>query len=482
MLRPASIVAFLVAAACASSCNWLPTQPYEWFCCSSPESCAVMGEATVRPCTHPDRPFCTDDDLTHGQRFTCIADPLAQACSDPLACPAERPYCVDQRCAECRDDFDCDLGAPVCGADSGLCRACQDDRDCSGRPEATRCLVAEGACIQCLGPEECGAEAPFCDRHVCRGCRADTECASDVCDDGSGRCFDEDRVIYLAENGQTTGTCTRAAPCNSFALGLAQVTSSRDVIKAAPGTYHGPILISGQTVTIRALGATLRPLTFDQDIVTVTGGADVTIVGPRITGAGGTARPVGVKCDGATSTLRLHRSHVVDNSGGVRIAGCQYALVNNIIAGNGAASSVFGGVYISEIATGGLHQFEFNTVSRNVGTEGAITGVACATITTQLSFSSSIVYGNQVSGAGTQVGGDDDCRWTYSIVGPQGIAGDTNLASDPLFVNPGGGDFHIRTNSPAKNTADPAATIRIDIDGDRRPQGPYADRGADEVP
>jgi hypothetical protein len=36
-------------------------------------------------------------------------------------------------------------------------------------------------------------------------------------------------------------------------------------------------------------------------------------------------------------------------------------------------------------------------------------------------------------------------------------------------------------NSPAKDAADPSASLVSDIDGDSRPQGPRRDMGADEV-
>ena len=49
-------------------------------------------------------------------------------------------------------------------------------------------------------------------------------------------------------------------------------------------------------------------------------------------------------------------------------------------------------------------------------------------------------------------------------------------AQDPLFV--GGGDYHIKTGSPAIDQANAAYAPGNDIDGDSRPQGSADDMGA----
>src|SRR5262249_34465824 len=158
--------------------------------------------------------------------------------------------------------------------------------------------------------------------------------------------------------GAGSGTCTRAQPCNSFALGLAQVSGQRSIIKAVPGTYSGPVTVDGKTVLIYADGATA------QGVVTVTNSADATIEGLTVTGVSGTS--IAVTCDGSGSTIRLRRSTVINNmgGGGISITDCQYSLINNVIAVNGNGSSTFGGVRL--IGGGTLHDFLFNTVAGNV--------------------------------------------------------------------------------------------------------------------
>jgi hypothetical protein len=59
----------------------------------------------------------------------------------------------------------------------------------------------------------------------------------------------------------------------------------------------------------------------------------------------------------------------------------------------------------------------------------------------------------------------------------------SNIKQDPLFVNPGGGNYHLRPNSPCINTGDPnyiAGPDDTDIDGEPRVMGGRVDMGVDE--
>lgn len=481
-VRHVPLALAVITVALLAACEKRPDR----FCCTSADSCAEFPGQEITPCTDPAKPYC-DDTGEYGPRHDCIPDPMATACEGPADCtnPA-RPYCVNEACVACRGpgNEDCEPAAPVCSEDTHLCGACSGDPDCADRADTPRCLVASGACVACLDGGDCANPTPVCETatNECRSCEAHAECGSEVCNRESGACLAEADVIYLSPTGQASGTCTRTSPCNSFALGLAQVTGSRNTIKAAPGTYTGQIVIDGVTVTVFADGASITPGGLLAELVVVTNGADASIEGATIDGAGGSTNQIGVSCR-LSSTLRLKRSTVVRNGGGgVSVSACQYSIVNNIIALNGGTTSTFGGMQIGNIAVAGSHEFQFNTITANTGATNATTGVECASILIPLAFTNSIIYGNGVAtGTPIQAGGDSDCSWSYSNIGPQAVAGTGNINSAPTFVNPASRNFRLLAGSAGIDVADPAATLANDIDLDDRPCGGGRDMGADEV-
>ena len=71
----------------------------------------------------------------------------------------------------------------------------------------------------------------------------------------------------------------------------------------------------------------------------------------------------------------------------------------------------------------------------------------------------------------------------YSCIQGWISGGVENISDDPLFVNPGGGNFHLMSGSPCINNAFPYYLIGdmiVDMDGQCRIQGAAPDRGSDE--
>lgn len=188
----------------------------------------------------------------------------------------------------------------------------------------------------------------------------------------------------------------------------------------------------------------------------------------------------GISASGGT--LTVSRSTISGNSGGgISISGAPFDVTNSMIVGNGGPGTAFGGVRLDQTNTG-TRRFDFNTVSNNNGNTGVVTGVVCTLVTQVVTFSDNIVFDNQIGGGRTQVGGNN-CSWNYSDIGPDtgSVTGANNINVDPMFASPALGNFHLLGTSPAKDAADPAATVGVDFDGDSRPQGSRRDMGADEV-
>jgi hypothetical protein len=79
---------------------------------------------------------------------------------------------------------------------------------------------------------------------------------------------------------------------------------------------------------------------------------------------------------------------------------------------------------------------------------------------------------------------DAACSVTYSVVDLAYAGGANNVKVDPMFVAAATNDFHLAPGSPATNIGDPASSVKVDHDGDPRPQpaGSRVDVGADEIP
>ena len=160
-------------------------------------------------------------------------------------------------------------------------------------------------------------------------------------------------------------------------------------------------------------------------------------------------------------------------------------VTNNVIAQNPA-----GGVFIRGSAsypfTGALTH---NTIAQN-GQEGVYAGWYSSGYST-LTLTNNIIAGNTtgiyahpdpnpnvVTATNTLFYGNGDDIAGLSISSAGEITG-----SDPLFLDPAGGDYHLRVSSPAIEAGVSVPWLTTDVDGDARPWpvgGDY-DIGADEA-
>src|SRR5262249_17956067 len=160
--------------------------------------------------------------------------PLPTTCDPPRVCDDKRWTCVDAPATPCHGPADCTAEAPVCSP-AALCTGCEGS-DTACEPFAAVGMAHcddRGACVECrIGMMDCPAKKPICDGEICRGCRQDSECASQACQTDTGVCIAEANVIYMSSTG-TGSSCSKAQPCGSFAMALGLVTADRKTIKMA---------------------------------------------------------------------------------------------------------------------------------------------------------------------------------------------------------------------------------------------------------
>jgi hypothetical protein len=430
-----------------------------------------------------------------------------------LACRQLNP----EFCASHPQDIDCARSGA--GIDGGLCT--QDEQCTDPTPV---CDITRSMCAPCIPGKvgACSGATPVCGADdACHPCVLDTECVSQTClPDGS--CASPLDVLYVSPTGSDLATCMPDDHC-SLARAIALIDGTKSTIRLDPAHYNLiATVVLPKDLHLVGRGAILdRNAPGSGEVIDIAPGThvsldDVTVVG----GDGGSGH--GIVCNQATLTLRevtiqgnggnaintsgcqlmishsqllnnqdsgiiasasditLVRSMVSGNqNSGLDLTGSSFDIENNVIVKNGGPNGL-GAVFIETIRSGsvGRRVFAFNTVSQNSGVFGSVGGVVCSdTVGVPLAMTSNIVVNNagpaQVSGGA--------CVWTYSDIAPGPVSGTGNLSSDPLFVDPVHNNFHLQLASPARDAADPAATLAVDLDGDARPQGARRDMGADEI-
>jgi hypothetical protein len=404
--------------------------------------------------------------------------------------------------------------------------SCTSDQECAA-PTGVCDLAGTMTCVQCTpaAATACTATTPVCVSNACQKCTQHAQCAaSNVCLlDGS--CAVATQVSYVQAGGTGALPCAKDAPCGTLHDGI---KANQPTVKVGPGTLadNKVTTIDGKAVTIVAdPGAKLSRSNAGVILQVQNTGTDVAIYDLEITagtGAGNAAISVPnggepklsltrVAVDGnqgtgisvAAGSLSIAQGTITNNGsgivmtgggtlsiaqstislntgGGLSISGAQFDIFNNYVVRNGGAGSILGGIRIDGITTNGMHRLDFNTITANQGAATIDTGVACGTVLVPLVFANNVVYANIVSGGGAQIGGSANCTAKYSNIGPDTLAGTGNINADPQFVSVPQANFHLQATSPARDVADPAATLTVDFDGDVRPQGARTDMGADE--
>jgi hypothetical protein len=376
----------------------------------------------------------------------------------------------------------------------GSCEVSADCVESAGTP-----VCDNWRCVQCTQAESeaCGGSTPTCGPdNQCLACSSHDQCST-ACTP-SGACAEPTQVAYVDSAGTDNADCTHNAACTKVSSALA---TNRPYVLFKGTITENVLLTSRKNLSFLGFpGARLKASAIGP-VIRIQNDSTLTIVDLEIAeGANNTSHGIlsnsssldlrrvkilknlGIGVLAQNSSIKITQSIFIDNvGGGLSVEGSTFEVINNIFFRNGGVSSSLGGVsFLNITATG--NKFEFNTVTQNMGGNGAIGGVQCEVINVSSPMGNSIVYGNMQFGVTDpdQVGMSNFCSWSHSIIGPKPFTRGTEVRNEnPQFQ--GEGIFLLTPSSPAINTAAPDTNLPVDFYGNPRPVGGRADIGAIEM-
>lgn len=269
-LAPIALTCWLLSSGCVE-----PTSLY----CDGDQDCLANG---LRAHCNVAQHVCLDDDALPGDDLL----PPPDGAIDLPPTPDGSDMVAPDRCVQTSDCID--VQNPVCGA-SGACEPCDDALDdavCLQRDvTAPRCRLTGlgmGRCVACreasanIESADCtGAVTPVCDADgSCRACAANDECASNVCDFGTGgqkgRCVPAGEIVYVDNRNLPIATCNTmfTTQNGSVADPYCDIDQAIDAVAARPVLWivaaghaaaYSPLSLTGvvhDAVIIRGPGST----------------------------------------------------------------------------------------------------------------------------------------------------------------------------------------------------------------------------------
>jgi len=401
------------------------------------------------------------------------------------------------------------MGRNGCPGDANNGGSCKADKDCTDSAFPA-CDLTVGTCFKCTADSHaaCQNTTPRCEAHACVACIDDADCGTlGVCMP-TGECAADSTIIHVTTGGALNGACgSTSMPC-ALETALNQAKSGKKVIKIDDnGTYiptGGNFTVDvdqATPVTLDARGATLHRNDLNTPIITVNSGKGLVLLGGTIEGGAGNMAADGIRCATGLlgvygATIRMNAGYAINSlggctvtiarsrlgpdnlNGGLNIQLGTFAIVGNIVLGNGGTLCQNSGVTINTGPSSG-NRFDFNTVASNNTDSGITTaGVDCKA-GAGFTANNNIIWGNVIKNGGTNAPQTaNNCAYAYSNIGPLPVAGNMNSALDPNLT----ADGHLGNAALAQKAdgnADLNGLAARDIDSDRRVKP--ADIGADQL-
>lgn len=440
------------------------------------------------------------------------APPIGKACTDSAA--------------------DCASTAPICDAQSGECRPCASDPECSAETDKSFCITkgaSQGRCVACRSDTDCTGRTPVCtNAGTCRACNEDAECASGACEP-NGACASPDAVVYaLAETGVSSTTCgSQDEPCRNLSDATAKLTATRRtlVLIATPKAFNTGVATFPAVKGLRVVGNGDTVLPYDgKTAFVVPAGAEVAF--SNVVVSGSTAEDTaGIQCNGGS--VAIVGSVLKDNGTALLASDCDVVVTQSLLKhnasplqyGNAAIKATCTTEHCTKTTSFLRNRFEDNgvalslanqaaaTIENNLflrnGSDGYTRVLELRSDATRFAYNTLVENFNGCTYVGivacigpvTSVANISfnnfpgqqcqdqvwySCEMSYSLT-EVAYPGSTNKVGDPKFVDAANGDFAPGEGSPAIDKGNPKDTPPLDLRGNKRPVGNGPDIGAIEA-